>query len=41
MNLLEDRQPTEDFLDLYIKLDDRQRKKVYQAVMKDRTENKW
>jgi hypothetical protein len=39
MNLLEDRQPTEDFLDLYIKLDDRQRKKVYQAVMKDRTEN--
>jgi hypothetical protein len=37
--LLQDRQPTEDFLDLYIKLDDRQRKKVYQAVMKDRTEN--
>ena len=39
MSLLKDRQPTEDFLDLYIKLDDRQRKKVYQAVMKDRTEN--
>ena len=39
MSLLQDRQPTEDFLDLYIKLDDRQRKKVYQAVMKDRTEN--